>query len=172
MKHFAEARRDAATKITNIPNCDRFCLIWDLRGELRVLVRTVEGANVATTTAAVKAAMTDAAGAFWSDTVWVWHPGTRVPEAEKLIYETAWSQARVLDPGPPELRELDRHLSKETWFGEPVPPPWPLLQQTAPILSFYSFKGGVGRSTALAGFAIQLARAGKRVCVVDLDLET
>ncbi|MBN1205448.1 MAG: AAA family ATPase [Myxococcaceae bacterium] len=41
----------------------------------------------------------------------------------------------------------------------------------APIISFFSFKGGVGRTTALAAFAIQMARAGKSVCVIDLDLE-
>jgi hypothetical protein len=37
---------------------------------------------------------------------------------------------------------------------------------------FYSFKGGLGRSTILASFAIQRARAGERVCVLDLDLDS
>jgi MinD-like ATPase involved in chromosome partitioning or flagellar assembly len=39
------------------------------------------------------------------------------------------------------------------------------------IVTFYSFKGGVGRTTALAACAWQLARAGKRVAIIDLDLE-
>jgi MinD-like ATPase involved in chromosome partitioning or flagellar assembly len=38
-------------------------------------------------------------------------------------------------------------------------------------VSFYSFKGGVGRSTLLAATAWRFARAGKKVAVIDLDLE-
>ena len=36
---------------------------------------------------------------------------------------------------------------------------------------FYSYKGGVGRTTALIHTAFQLIRAGKRVAVVDMDVE-
>jgi TPR repeat protein/MinD-like ATPase involved in chromosome partitioning or flagellar assembly len=39
------------------------------------------------------------------------------------------------------------------------------------IISFYSFKGGVGRSMALANIAALLCRSGKSVLVVDWDLE-
>lgn len=42
----------------------------------------------------------------------------------------------------------------------------------APRIVFFSIKGGVGRSTALAASAWALARAGKRVLVMDLDLES
>jgi cellulose biosynthesis protein BcsQ len=42
---------------------------------------------------------------------------------------------------------------------------------TGQIFSFYSFKGGVGRSMALANVAALLARAGNSVLVVDWDLE-
>ncbi len=41
-----------------------------------------------------------------------------------------------------------------------------------PRVVFYSIKGGVGRSTALAATAWTLAQAGKRVLVLDLDLES
>lgn len=39
------------------------------------------------------------------------------------------------------------------------------------IINFYSYKGGVGRSMALANVAALFARAGLRVLVVDCDLE-
>lgn len=39
------------------------------------------------------------------------------------------------------------------------------------ISTFYSFKGGVGRTMALVNVAVDLARRGKRVLVVDFDLE-
>jgi MinD-like ATPase involved in chromosome partitioning or flagellar assembly len=39
------------------------------------------------------------------------------------------------------------------------------------VISFYSYKGGAGRSMALVNVGVQLARAGKRVLLVDFDLE-
>jgi len=41
-----------------------------------------------------------------------------------------------------------------------------------PRIVFFSIKGGVGRSTALSATAWSLAQAGKRVLVLDLDLES
>lgn len=41
-----------------------------------------------------------------------------------------------------------------------------------PRVVFFSIKGGVGRSTALAASAWKLAQSGKRVLVLDLDLES
>lgn len=67
-----------------------------------------------------------------------------------------------------------RPRSKDVWLHEGhVSPPWPLMAQAPAIVSFYSFKGGVGRTTTLGILARQLARsgAGQRVVVVDLDLE-
>jgi hypothetical protein len=43
---------------------------------------------------------------------------------------------------------------------------------TVPRVVFYSIKGGVGRSTALAACAWALAESGQRVLVLDLDLES
>src|SRR5258706_15890618 len=45
---------------------------------------------------------------------------------------------------------------------------------TAPkgrVITFYSYKGGTGRSMALANVAWMLAMSGERVLVVDWDLE-
>ena len=39
------------------------------------------------------------------------------------------------------------------------------------VTTFYSFKGGVGRTMALVNSAVELARRGRRVLVVDFDLE-
>jgi hypothetical protein len=62
---------------------------------------------------------------------------------------------------------VERLLCNESWLhgtGE-NPAGWP------PVVAFYSFKGGVGRSTSAALTALTLAREGKRVIVLDLDLE-
>ena len=46
-----------------------------------------------------------------------------------------------------------------------------MLQCNGKIFTFYSYKGGVGRSMALANIAELLYRQGKRVVMVDWDLE-
>jgi MinD-like ATPase involved in chromosome partitioning or flagellar assembly len=38
-------------------------------------------------------------------------------------------------------------------------------------VTFYSYKGGTGRSMALVNVAVELAKSGRRVLIVDLDLE-
>ncbi|PPK64830.1 AAA family ATPase [Actinokineospora auranticolor] len=42
---------------------------------------------------------------------------------------------------------------------------------TGTVITFYSYKGGVGRSSTLANIAVLLARWGHRVLAIDWDLE-
>ncbi|MBM7775979.1 MinD-like ATPase involved in chromosome partitioning or flagellar assembly [Actinokineospora baliensis] len=42
---------------------------------------------------------------------------------------------------------------------------------TGTVITFYSYKGGVGRSSTLSNVAVLLARWGRKVLVVDWDLE-
>ena len=51
------------------------------------------------------------------------------------------------------------------------PDPSPNKQRKPRRVVFYSYKGGVGRTTALIHTAFHLARAGERVVVVDMDVE-
>ena len=44
--------------------------------------------------------------------------------------------------------------------------------RTGQIVTFYSFKGGTGRTMALANVAWILAANGKRVLIADWDLES
>ncbi|HMY16255.1 MAG TPA: P-loop NTPase [Polyangium sp.] len=67
---------------------------------------------------------------------------------------------------------LERRLSKLGWLdAHEVRDIWPLAPNLPSIVTFYSFKGGVGRTTALVSCALQLAGRGERVAVLDLDLE-
>ena len=90
--------------------------------------------------------------------------------------EKAWTQAEPRHENN-RLRVLERRLSKTGWFEALDAPPWAAGGRRArgkngpAIVLFYSFKGGAGRSTALAATALQLAAAGERVAVVDADLD-
>ena len=70
---------------------------------------------------------------------------------------------------------IERTIGKEAWLTTTPPrPPWPLVRgKTPPIVTFHSFKGGVGRTTLVAAYAILLASRmhARRIAVVDLDLE-
>ena len=99
---------------------------------------------------------------------------------QKTPWPPTWPQSTV-DPLSQAQTAIDqsrygafqRVLSKEEWLSSAGPQsPWPLRpQKTPPIVSFYSFKGGVGRSTLLGIFAWHLASEGHKVCILDLDLE-
>ncbi|MBE7373010.1 tyrosine-protein kinase family protein [Pseudomonas lopnurensis] len=69
--------------------------------------------------------------------------------------------------GDHAVRVIERRAMGENWLFEPG--------QTdlshPPRFVFFSLKGGVGRSTALALWARKLCQEGKSVLVVDMDLE-
>lgn len=75
-----------------------------------------------------------------------------------------------LQPGRKSITKtlffVNRPADKRNWFftGE-------RLTTNATTVAFYSFKGGLGRTTALVLSALQLARQGKRVALIDFDLE-
>lgn len=75
------------------------------------------------------------------------------------------------DDGQPKpdltVSVLDRQIMGQDWLNpiaEPAPHPHRVV--------FYGLKGGVGRSTALAMVAYGFARVGKRVLLLDFDLES
>ena len=64
---------------------------------------------------------------------------------------------------------LDRQIIGQDWLNtnRAIRP-----SGTPPRIVFYGLKGGVGRSTALAMLAYGLAREGKKVLLLDFDLES
>ena len=172
MKHFGEARQDVFQTLSH-PDVEksvkRVCAIFDLKGLCRVLVEPTDGQDSEVVRTTIETLFKGAADVFWAGEVWVHSPDAS--PSRKAIYEAAWKEAKPYPASSDRHWILDRHLSKDAWFGSPFSPPWPLKDQTPPIISFFSFKGGVGRTTALAAFAVNLARAGRRVLVIDFDLE-
>lgn len=67
---------------------------------------------------------------------------------------------------PAGIRILDRQIVGSDWSRTPF------ADGAANRVALYGIKGGVGRSTAAAVLCWRLSRAGKRVLVLDLDLES
>lgn len=85
-----------------------------------------------------------------------------------------WHLARIAAPTDIEpdraieVRVLDRQIIGQDWLRTELA----AATGHPPRIVFYSLKGGVGRSTALAMLAYRLARDGKRVLLIDFDLES
>ncbi|MHA3792593.1 KGGVGR-motif variant AAA ATPase [Sphingomonas sp. YL-JM2C] len=65
-----------------------------------------------------------------------------------------------------EVRLIDRQIIGQDWTRPNFNP-----ASSLPLLTFFSCKGGVGRSTALAIAASDFSARGKNVFIIDCDLE-
>ncbi len=93
------------------------------------------------------------------------------PAKDALLFESNFeevlaSEAKFSLEGIEGAYVVDRLATEGNWSS--ISPP----NTTTPRIVFFSIKGGVGRSTALAATAWALAESGKRVLVLDLDLES
>ena len=167
----------------------RYCVIRDVRGRVRLAVEPADGAL---DVGGLEDALAGALGAYFVRPVLSTQGGGHV--AGRLaaeLFRTAsardegwprdWPRTwrNVLGGGETSIEigtrwvGVERTIGKDAWLGTGTPP-WPLHPgQTPPIITFHSFKGGVGRTTLVAAYAIQLAATppARRVAVIDLDLE-
>jgi cellulose biosynthesis protein BcsQ len=164
--HFDEAKRLAVARakrwLSESAADARVLLLVDLSGHLRLMIwSAVDYSDLATD-------LDRNCGPWWTGEI------LNINQADTVIRDVgdaAWEDASR-DSENPQFALLDRHRSRTAWFTSLVPPMWSAPETGPPIVVFYSFKGGLGRSTLLASFAIQRAQAGDRVCVLDLDLDS
>jgi len=177
MLHFDEARSAAIRRLESIlehaPRSTKAVLIDDLFGGLRLILWGGQKKDAEALRADIDRELEKACGSYWTHDVWLATGGGKLSEADRKLYEGAWKDAQ---PRSHRLRVLDRHRNRGAWFQAPSEPPWEgprsgTEPRHPPIAVFYSFKGGVGRSTALASFAIQRARQGERIVAIDADLD-
>lgn len=71
-----------------------------------------------------------------------------------------------LPGGDLQIQLIEQRIVGQDWLESPTP-----SAPSPPRFVFASIKGGVGRSTALAVTAAHLTARGRKVLVVDLDLE-
>lgn len=148
-------------------------LVNDVLAKLRVVLWAPPNDSWKSSRAEVDQMLRDAATVFWSGSVL---QGRNRSHPDGGWQDEAWNQANPRDDNG-RLRVLERRLGKTGWFEAPDTPPWTVRGRRSrgksdpKVALFYSFKGGAGRSTALAAAALQLAAAGERVAVVDADLD-
>lgn len=171
MQHLDDAHERAeawmAEWLAAKPRTWRALLVKDVLARLRVILWCSE-TGWESNRCEIDAQLAELAPAYWSGAVL---RGRDLQHADGAWQREAWNAARR-HRTTDRLRLLDRHLAKTGWFDAPDEPPWDLRAKDAPpIVVFYSFKGGAGRSTALAATALNLTAAGERVAVLDADLD-
>ena len=147
-----------------------FTILRDVTGRVRVLVEGT--ADIAR----IQRELRDALGDWLGPSTPVWAPPapTRSRHGVKALMQEITANKRA--SATPGVFLLERHVSRQAWTGDsPYSPPWPIqdaLRGDKPaILTYFSHKGGVGRTTAMVSTAILMARDGHKVALVDLDIE-
>lgn len=103
----------------------------------------------------------------------------KLPKGEFVVFtaDMIAPDSILTDPGIQEIvlpgldrpiRFLDRLVVGQDWLSSSSGEGGTGI----PRLVFFGLKGGVGRSTALTILAYELAKSGKRVLVIDFDLES
>ena len=175
MIHFDDVLTAAYRIITNDAVNDfieEVLVLRDLRGRIRLFMKPVEGheSEVEEALDRLSCALATDLGPFWGNLIEV--------DSPRSDYQSILKPVRA-DRQPIEPQThfsnwwiIERHAAKSAWTARSHKPPWPLVESKTPaIVAFYSHKGGVGRTTSLCAAATQLAQEGKKVAVVDLDLE-
>jgi cellulose biosynthesis protein BcsQ len=149
-------------------------LLRDLTGRIRLHVARPESHVLPEDAKSILKQALAQAAPYSTDIVYLdilGRPSRDFPLLEKLHAERTPFAVSAGSRSPSWYR-FERRFSKDSWLQETrqVQEPWP-LEDGSPVISFFGFKGGVGRTTALASFALYLADLGRNIVAVDLDLE-
>ncbi len=110
----------------------------------------------------------DACGEHWTGSVHL-SVASHPERDEDLLTRTAWLEGTPLDDE--RARVTDRFRHHTAWRSSAGARPLWSLEEGPPIIAFHGFKGGVGRTTLLASYALACARRGEKISVVDVDLD-
>lgn len=136
-------------------------VVRDLFGKIRITIPPVEHVTISTLPGE---SLNEGLGAFSPGIENLIISGNDIISPEAIFSS---KEAMPLD-STGRYKFLDRVISGSNWILDTYPD----LAPTTKRATFYGLKGGVGRSTALSIFATHLASIGKRVLVIDLDLES
>lgn len=171
IRHFDDAYANATASLEDLlrnrANTWRAVLIADLTGRLRIILWCPKK-SWSEGLCQFARAMTSACGPYWSGDVVQGHTDKDHPDT--AWQAVAWDKAEQLGDLR-RVRTMQRHRAKSAWFDSPLDPPWPGGKKSCTIALFYSFTGGVGRSTTLAATALRLAAGGERVVVLDANFD-
>lgn len=173
-----ECFQEAEISLLWTANLESITIIRDVYGKIRLYLDPDDSFKPKPDDInALETKLSEKLGAYYGQDIWLpqpkqdgYQPLIQVIKNERVPAE--WDDDTV----KPRWYILERHVAKKAWTDQDSgSPPWEqeyVDQGHKPaIVTFFSFKGGVGRTTGLVASAMTLARHGHRVAIVDLDLE-
>ena len=161
-----------------VPKLQSVTIIRDVNGKIRLFLDLSEGQKPEeVNTTNLERLLSEKLGPYYGNDIWL--PAGE-NDAYKALIDTIKAERDFASwDDESDLLSwyvLERHVAKQAWTDKNVAePPWKqelVYEKRKPaIVSFFSFKGGVGRTSTLVATALTLARNGHRVAIVDLDLE-
>lgn len=152
MKHFEEIRNLAINCVKRIQDkSSQYYIVRDVFGRISIYV--IGGADLNSLQEELRSAI----GENWINRV------TKMQESDRLFGEVSKNVVSI----EKNIFYSERHLVKKAWSDLKGN----VIGGNGKVITFYSYKGGVGRTTTLALTALQMVREGKKVVVVDFDLE-
>ncbi len=167
---FDRAMENAVEKVKSLGTVlgSEIVLVRDLRGRIRPLLPgrcnawlSEQKASIAT----FSQELTEGLGAYgFSSDRAVLYAGDLVQGDQVLVSS---DRQLISDEDDLKIWLIDRQIIGQDWMRAPL-----LRKTETPRVTFFGIKGGVGRSTALTIWAWQLARQGKTILIMDMDLES
>lgn len=147
------------THADSLPQGD-LVVVRDLRGQIRLIS---ESAEMSSWTPAHETEIAQLLGPYKAAGQFLIHLGR--DQGFDSFFKAP--DAYACEGLPVNWMVLDRQVTGREWWYPPNAP-----ANHPPRFVFFGLKGGVGRSTALSMTAWHLAQQGKKVLVIDLDLES
>lgn len=153
-------------------------IVRDLRGRVRLVIE--EKPNDSFDRARAEQSLNDVLATYFQAPIVAMRGNPDETRLAKVLlqqakpFETSYEDriSGQLTPSHPKWKKYEARLSKSAWLDRSTSDRlWEPGENSPCITTFFSFKGGVGRTTALAACAWQLASEGTTVVVIDLDLE-
>ena len=172
--HYDEARKGAVEAFRSIiqqnPVIEKAIFIDDLFGKIRIIIWFTQSGKAKKIMDEINRTLTIKSQTYWTGEIWN-ASKSNLNKIDNEVYSRAFQESHQ-DRQEARLFILDRYRNRGGWIRKILDPPWEISKQNGPpIIVFYSFKGGLGRSTALAAFAVQRSRLGEHIVVIDADLD-
>lgn len=152
MIHFDEIKNKIIDIIENLAKGhNQYYIIRDVFGRISIYILGEENCEEMTKS------VVNELGEEWINTVRV------IKNTDIILKELD----NVTDKVKTNIYYGERNLVKRAWKNKKKLN----INLKSKVVTFYSYKGGLGRTTTLMLTALQLVRRGKKVVVVDLDLE-
>lgn len=182
MVSFNNALDEARKKIsewTSIPKIQCVTLVRDAKGTISVYLEPITGTTLEESEVlSLQQSLAVSLGIFFQGNVYTEEPNTWTADLFDKVRSLRIADSPIASIPNVTWYRIERGISKKAWIecnGRETAV-WPYeTTQTAEkkpkVVTFFSYKGGMGRTTSLVSVALELSRRKKNVLMIDTDLE-